>query len=186
MNSTSSIPKRIAIIGGPGTGKSTLIHSLEAEGYSCMHEISRNVILEAQKNGIEQLFLTDPILFSQKLLEGRLQQFKKAEIYNTNYLFYDRGLPDVPIYMDYLGTAYPNHFSETCQENKYDSVFLLPPWEQIYQQDNERYETFEIATKLYTFLKEGYEDFGYSTIEVPIGKVEDRKKFILETLQKHT
>ena len=184
MNSTSTTLKRIAIIGGPGTGKSTLTHALEAEGYFCMHEISRNVILEAQKEGIEQLFLTDPILFSQKLLEGRLQQFQDALTYETNYLFYDRGLPDVPIYMDYLGTEYPNHFIETCHKNKYDTVFLLPPWSAIYEQDNERYESFEIATKLYTYLKEGYKNFGYTPIEVPIGTVEERKVFILDTLQK--
>lgn len=183
MNSTFITPKRIAIIGGPGTGKSTLTHALEADGYPCMHEISRHVILEAQKEGIEQLFLTDPILFSQKLLEGRLQQFHDAESYKTNHLFYDRGLPDVPIYMDYLGTEYPNYFTETCLKNKYDTVFLLPPWEKIYQQDNERYESFEIAAKLYTFLKEGYEDFGYTTIEVPIATVEERKQFILKNLQ---
>ncbi|WP_432411135.1 AAA family ATPase [Rasiella sp. SM2506] len=186
MNSTATIPKRIAIIGGPGTGKSTLISSLEADGYACMREISRDIILEAQKEGVEQLFLTNPILFSQKLLEGRLQQFLDAERYETNYLFYDRGLPDVPIYMDYLGTEYPDYFTETCHKNKYETVFLLTPWEQIYQQDNERYESFEIATKLYTYLKEGYENFGYKTIEIPIGTVEDRKKFILNTLQKIT
>ena len=65
MNSNHKTPKRIAIIGGPGTGKSTLIHALEADGYSCMHEISRDVILEAQKEGVEQLFLIlDVILFN--------------------------------------------------------------------------------------------------------------------------
>ncbi len=185
MNLHHKTPKRIAIIGGPGTGKSTLIHALEADGHSCMHEISRDIILEAQKEGIEQLFLSDPILFSQKLLEGRLQQFQDASVYKTNHLFYDRGLPDVPIYMDYLGTEYPNHFTETCRDNKYDMVFLLPPWQEIYQQDNERYESFEIATKLYTYLKEGYKKFGYAVIEVPIGTVVKRKQFILETLQKN-
>lgn len=148
-----------------------------------MHEISREVILAAQKEGIEQLFLTDPILFSQKLLEGRLQQFKDAENFKTNYLFYDRGLPDVSIYMDYLGTNYPVHFTEKCREYTYDTVFLLPPWEAIYQQDNERYESFETAVTLYNFLKEGYKSFGYAPIEVPIGTSTERKKFILKKLE---
>lgn len=183
MDTPSKTPKRIAVIGGPGSGKSTLIHALEVAGYKCMHEISRDVIVQAQKDGIDQLFLADPILFSQKLLEGRLQQFYDAGLYETNHLFYDRGLPDVPIYMDYLGTEYPNHFTETCLENKYDTVFLLPPWEKIYQQDNERYESFEIAAKLYTFLKLGYKNFGYTPIEVPIGTIIERKQFILQTLE---
>jgi predicted ATPase len=182
MNTKKIIPKRIAIIGGPGTGKSTLISALEAEGYPCMHEISREVTLQAQKEGIDQLFLTKPLLFSQKLLEGRLQQFRNAENFSANYLFYDRGLPDVPIYMDYLGTTYPEHFMETCYDNKYDKVFLLPPWEAIYEQDNERYESFEIAETLYKFLKSGYQKFGYDPLEVPIGTVTERKRFIIDSL----
>lgn len=182
MIQPSKSPKRVVIIGGPGTGKTTLIQSLEKKGYACMHEISRAVILAAQQQGIEQLFLTDPIAFSQKLLEGRLQQFNNATTVNANLLFYDRGLPDIPIYMDYLGTQYPSHFTEVCTQNRYDQVFLLPPWQEIYQQDNERYESFEIATKLYNYLQEGYKDYGYTPIEVPIGTVEERLQYIEKRL----
>lgn len=175
--------KRVVIIGGPGTGKTTLIHSLEEKGYACKHEISREVIKAAQKEGVEQLFLTDPILFSQKLLEGRLRQFKEAQTIEAPLLFYDRGLPDVPIYMDYLGTKYPHYFIETCKRNTYDTIFLLPPWKEIYQQDSERYESFDIATKLYSYLKKGYQNFGYTPVEVPIGSVENRLQFIETQLQ---
>ena len=62
----------IVIIGGPGTGKSSIINGLVAKGYCCYPEISREVTLEAQKRGIEQLFLEDPLLFSQMLLDGRI------------------------------------------------------------------------------------------------------------------
>ncbi|MDX1463410.1 MAG: ATP-binding protein [Marinirhabdus sp.] len=182
MNEETAFPERVVIIGGPGTGKSTLIHELERLGHDCMHEISRSVTLEAQKEGIDQLFLAQPLLFSQKLLEGRLQQFHDAHQFNGSYLFYDRGLPDVPIYMDYLGTRYPDQFKDTCREHQYDHVFLLPPWEEIYRQDNERYESFKIATKLYSYLKHGYKDFGYTPVEVPIGTVEERISFIREQL----
>ena len=67
----------IVIIGGPGTGKSTLIEGLIDKGYCCFPEISRQVTLEAKKQGIEQLFLENPLLFSELLLEGRIDQFKK-------------------------------------------------------------------------------------------------------------
>ena len=40
-----------------------------------MEEISREVILEARKKGIEHLFVSSPILFSEILLEKRIQQF---------------------------------------------------------------------------------------------------------------
>ena len=68
--------KKIVITGGPGSGKTSLIDFLEENGYQCQHEISRQVTLEAKKKGIDQLFLSDPILFSQLLLKGRLQQYQ--------------------------------------------------------------------------------------------------------------
>src|SRR5690606_8510119 len=116
--------------GGPGSGKTALIQFMEKQGYAVMHEISRNVILEAQKKGIEQLFLENPILFSEKLLEGRLKQFHEGENCVAPVLFYDRGMPDVIAYMDFMNIHYPENFSEPCHTHKYDEIFVLPPWEE--------------------------------------------------------
>lgn len=175
--------KRIVISGGPGSGKTTLINHLESEGYICMPEISRNVIIEAQKEGIEQLFLENPMLFSKKLLEGRLAQFTEAASHENAITFYDRGMPDVTAYMDSIDSHYPEKFSETCNVNRYDFAFLLPPWEAIYLQDNERYESFEQAKTVYQFLVKGYQKYGYQVIEVPTGTIEDRIAYILEHLK---
>lgn len=172
--------KRIVISGGPGSGKTTLICKLEELGYKCIHEISRQVTLEAQKEGIDQLFLTDPLLFSDKLLKGRLDQFHQAKDHSEKFLFYDRGMPDVTAYMDYLGTSYPDYFDKTCQEHRYDLVFILPPWEDIYEQDNERYESFFEAEKIFTYLLDGYRKYDYDAQVVPVGDVDSRIDYILE------
>ncbi len=108
------MPKKIVITGGPGSGKTTLISFLLENGFQCLNEISREVIIEAQKKGIDQLFLTDPILFSQKLLEGRLQQHQEVDHFKKTILFYDRGLPDVTAYMDFTNVSYPESFHITC------------------------------------------------------------------------
>lgn len=175
--------KRIVITGGPGSGKTTLIDHLTGLGFNCLPEISREVTLEAQQQGIDQLFLEDPILFSKKLLEGRLSQFKQASDFKPPFLFYDRGMPDVTAYMDYLGTTYPEFFSNTCNQNRYDAVFLLPPWKEIYQSDNERYESWEEAQRIYNFLQDGYTGYGYQTQAVPVGTLSERASFILEKLR---
>lgn len=171
--------KRIVLIGGPGSGKTSIIQHLEQSGYSCMHEISREVTKKAQADGIDQLFLEQPLLFSELLLEGRLAQFHNAKELEAACVFYDRGLPDVTIYMDFIGSEYGDDFKETCYTHRYDAVFLLPPWKDIYEQDNERYESFEQATELYAFLKRGYQEYHYRITEVPIGTVEERAAFIL-------
>ena len=70
--------KKIIITGGPGTGKTSLIEELKKNNFKCFDEISREITLKYRKKGIEQLFLSNPNLFSQELLNGRVQQFNKS------------------------------------------------------------------------------------------------------------
>ena len=174
--------RKIVITGGPGTGKSSIIHNLEDKGEKCLHEISRQVTLEAQKQGIDQLFLEQPLLFSEKLLEGRRNQYLEAKEYKSDHIFLDRGLPDVVAYMDYFDTNYPELFNETCQNNRYDLIFILPPWKEIYTSDNERYESYEEALKISSYLYSTYRRYGYDPIEVPKLNVEERTSFILDKI----
>ena len=172
----------IVIIGGPGTGKSSIIKGLVAKGYCCYPEISREVTLEAQKRGIEQLFLEDPLLFSQMLLDGRVKQFNSAKNEPHQWVFIDRGIPDVVAYLDYIGDEYPNHFVAACNENVYTKIFILPPWEEIYESDSERYENFEQAKEIQEHLTKTYVNYGYELIEVPKDSIDNRILFILDKI----
>ena len=172
----------IVFIGGPGTGKTTLIEELLAQGYCCYPEISRQVTLEARKQGIEQLFLEKPLLFSELLLEGRVNQYKSALQEPHNWVFIDRGIPDVLAYMHYIGDSYPAHFDAACKEHLYTKIFMLPPWEDIYISDEARYENFEQATLIHQHLVETYGQYGYQLIEVPKVSLPDRIAFVLQTL----
>ncbi len=174
--------RKIVITGGPGTGKSSIIHKLEAKGEKCLHEISRQVTLEAQKEGIDQLFLEKPLLFSEMLLEGRLKQYHQAKDFESDHIFIDRGLPDVVAYMDYFDTNYPRVFHETCENHRYELIFILPPWREIYTSDNERYESYEEALKISSYLYSTYRRYGYDPIEVPKLSVEERTNFILDKI----
>lgn len=174
--------KKILLIGGPGTGKSSLINFLEQKGHCCFHEVSREVTLEAQKRGIEQLFLTEPLLFSKLLLEKRIAQFQSAEKKLGKMIFFDRGIPDVTAYLDYSKDAYPDFFIEANKQYRYDIVFILPLWKEIYSSDNERYESYEQAVKIQKQLRQTYTDLGYSMISVPKTTIEKRAVFILQQL----
>ncbi|WP_299158873.1 ATP-binding protein [uncultured Tenacibaculum sp.] len=175
--------QKIVIIGGPGTGKSSILREFIKQGYECMPEISREVTLKAQKEGIDQLFLEQPLLFSQMLLEGREQQYLDAQKNEDSIIFFDRGIPDVHAYMNFLGNDYPPIYKEKSNKYLYNKVFMCAPWEAIYKSDNERYETFEQAVKIDTFLKEAYEEIGYEIINVPFGTVKERCDFILHSLK---
>ena len=176
----------MVLIGGPGTGKSTVLDELSKRKYHCMPEVSREVTLEAQKRGTQQLFLTKPLLFSKMLLEGRERQFLDAKESNSEIIFFDRGLPDVYAYMDYTNDVYPDYFKQKCIEYKYDYVFLFKPWEEIYISDNERYESFEESLEIDKFLQKAYVDLRYTIIEVPFGSVVERVDFVLNWLSINT
>jgi len=175
--------KKIVITGGPGTGKSTIINELRLRSHDCFDEVSRQVTLEARQNGIDQLFLTDPILFSNLLLKGRLRQFQDASNSKASHVFMDRGLPDVLAYLNYVQSEYPTHFDEICETNLYDHVFVLAPWQEIFESDNERYENFEQAIGIHEHLLDTYKNFGYQLIDVPFGSVKIRTDFILDVLK---
>ncbi|MEO1033642.1 MAG: ATP-binding protein [Bacteroidota bacterium] len=174
--------KKVVIAGGPGTGKTSIINHLKEQGFVCYDEISRQVTLQARKDGIEQLFLTEPLLFSEKLLEGRIQQFNNASRERESVVFLDRGIPDVLAYMDYIGDPYPSYFIEASKVNLYDYVFILAPWQEIFISDSERYENFEQAIEIHHHLLSTYKRFGYQLIDVPFASVEQRSDFILEEL----
>lgn len=174
--------QKIVLIGGPGTGKTTVLNALKDKGFCCFDEVSRAVTLKAQKDGIEQLFLTEPLLFSEMLLKGREEQFLNANKRKEQIVFFDRGIPDVHAYMNYFKTAYPNLYLEKSKAYKYTKIFHFSPWEEIHTTDNERYETFEESLTIDQFLIEAYSDLGYNIINVPFGAIEERTNFILNSL----
>jgi len=62
-------------------------------------------------------------------------------------------------------------------------VFILPPWEDIYQTDDERKQTWEEAIYTFEKMKQTYLEYGYEIIEVPKISIEKRCEFILYHIQ---
>lgn len=174
--------QKIVLIGGPGTGKTTVLNTLKEKGFFCFDEISRAVTLKAQEQGIDQLFLKQPLLFSEMLLKGREEQFLEANKIEKDIIFFDRGIPDVYAYLNYFKTEFPPVFIEKSKTYTYDLIFHFSPWKEIHTTDNERYESFEEAITIDTFLTKSYKELGYKLIEVPFGSINDRTNFIINTL----
>ena len=86
--------------------------------------------------------------------------------------------------MDYFGQPKEQRYTELCVEHRYDEVLILPPWKEIYVQDNERMENFEQACGIHDALEKTYIDLGYSPIEVPFGTIENRMQFVVDFINK--
>jgi predicted ATPase len=181
--------KKIVITGGPGTGKTSIINELKNQNYYCFEEIIRSLTLEAKKEKEDATpssnpiaFVSDPLDFNTRLLNGRLNQFEQAAIIEKPLIFFDRGIPDVLAYMSFFNQSYSEDFLNVCLNHKYNHVFLLPPWESIYEVDNERFESFEEAVRIHDFLEAVYIKLGYHITEVPYGSIQERTHFIINSL----
>ena len=175
--------EKIVITGGPGTGKSSIIYELKKRGFYCFEEISRAITLNAREEGIEQLFLTNPLLFSQLLLKGRQEQYYKAEKLKEKFVFLYRFIHDVISYMDYVQDDYPQEFIDSCNNHVYSHVFILAPWQDIFSSDSERYENFDQSIEIHKHLLNTYKTYNYNLLDVPFGSIESRADFILNVIQ---
>lgn len=169
------------LIGPPGSGKTAVLNELKSRGYDCFPEVSREITRKYRANGNEQIFLDDPLKFSEELLKGRIDQFIQAKETGAN-TFIDRGIPDVSTYMDFKNTTYPNYFHLAHIEYRYDHIFFFPYWDDIYVSDSERYEDKKTAQKLGKLLRINYKKAGYGLTTVPLKTVEERADFIEDKL----
>jgi predicted ATPase len=124
-------------------------------------------------------------LYNQReLRQHRRLNPAKPQIYTRYHSFFGPGLPDVLAYMHYIGDSYPAFFDAACRENIYSKIFVLPPWEEIYESDEARYENYEQAKLIYNHLIETYLNYGYELIEVPKYTVDKRILFILDKISR--
>ena len=183
LNNTLKL-KKIVITGAPGTGKTTMIKALKSLGYKCFSEYSRTLIRQAGGNKIKNLFYEKPKLFSKKVLEGRINQFNESNLIKkskNNLIFFDRSIYDTFAYQKFIDDSFvlPINYKSFI----YDKVFILPPWNQIYINDKERLESFEISKKIHKYLNFTYNHYNYNITEISKTNVKNRVKIILKSCQ---
>lgn len=172
----------VLLVGAPSTGKTSILNKLHQQGFICFEEISRQVTQEARDEGIEHLFKENPLLFSEKLLDGRIRQFLSAQNFEGQSVFIDRGLPDITAYLEMVNVPYSQKFVDANINYRYDVVFWFPVWEHIYTYDDERYEDFELSKTIEKNLLNSYKSLSYKLIEVPKAPINKRVDFILSHL----
>ena len=173
--------KRIVLTGGPGTGKTSIINALISRGSFCFEEISREIIKDEMAKGTNVLPWDDLMAFSQKVIDGRGEQYENAK---TGTSFYDRSVYDSIAYLHLDKVEVLEEWDTLGKKLAFHTdVFITPPWRDIFHQDNERKESFEQLTLLHDTLIKTYEEYGYNLVEVPKLSIEERVTFILNHLK---
>ena len=174
------MPKYI-ITGGPGAGKTSLLAGLQQLQYPCHAEASRQLIIEEKEQGSGCLPWLDLSCFARKALRRMAATFEEAD--DTGPVFFDRGIPDIVAYLIAAELPVEEAYQVALEKYRYaPTIFLLPPWQDIYVRDSERWQTFAEAKLLADHLRTVYQQAGYRIIELPLSSVQERITFIQDTL----
>lgn len=171
------------ITGGPGVGKTTLLNELKSRGYNFVEEVARNIIKEQIETDGEALPWKDRQKYSDLMLKRSVEDFVRHSEIET-LLFFDRGIPDTYAYQKLIGLPIGRDLNVAVEKFRYNpTVFILPPWSEIYHTDDERKQDFEEAVNTYEAMKSVYSSLGYNLVEVPKYTVDKRAEFILQNMK---
>jgi predicted ATPase len=169
----------IVITGAPCSGKSSVISSLEAQGYRVVHETARAYIDELLTSGKSvQEIKADPLNFERTILYRKLAI--EANLPENKMIFLDRGIPDSIAYFLSAGLD-PSEPLEKSRVVRYRKIFHFQRLR--LQNDHVRAEDERMAENLENLLRQSYEMLGYPVVHVPVLTVKQRVDFILERLQ---
>ena len=179
MSDTKAI--RFVILSGcSGGGKSTLLAELARRGFAVFEEPGRRVVREELAAGRPALPWIDALAFARRITALARADYEAAQSL-PGPVFFDRGLIDAVVALEHLGGG--EKLLDLAARYSYaPTVFLAPPWPELFEADAERRHDFAAAVAEYDRLAAAYPRLGYRVVLLPKLPVADRADFVLETL----
>ncbi len=165
----------VMISGCSGGGKSTLLSELARREYAVVAEPALRVVAEEREGDGRALPWVDAAAFSQRALAMSIADHQAAR----GLTFFDRGVVDAGVAITARGGKLP---TDALAHYRYDQVFLVPSWPEIYEVNDDRRHSLEKALRDYKRVRAAYLHAGYDPIILPRDSVEARADFILTNL----
>ncbi|WP_338011639.1 AAA family ATPase [Streptomonospora alba] len=147
-------------------------------GYASSPETGRAVIRDQAAVGGRALPWIDPDLFAEVMLSWEMRAHGRAAERGAS-VFFDRGVVDVVGYLRVEGRPVPEHVHAAARRFRYDrTVFIAPPWPEIYRTDTERKQSFARAERTHAAMVAAYTDCGYDLVDLPRASVAERARFV--------
>ncbi|WP_270086973.1 AAA family ATPase [Sphingobacterium sp. SYP-B4668] len=171
------------VTGGPGAGKTTLLEGLACTGLKVVPEDARRIIKEQISIGGDGLPWANKIIYTDLMLKTSIETYEVQARKAQEVYVFDRGILDAICYAEMTGQGVTHEMELAAQQYRYNvTVFMLPPWQEIYETDNERLQSWSEAVHTYKTMKEIYLRYGYQIVEVPKATVPERVDFVLQHL----
>jgi predicted ATPase len=174
------------ITGGPGVGKTTLLQEIQQRGFTIVPEIARELIQEQQAIDGDALPWKDKSLYCDLMFERSIESFEKTmDAYTgSGPVFFDRGFLDTLCYAIISGIRIENSMKILAETWRYnEDVFILPPWQEIYQTDEQRKQDWNEAVFTYNSMIQTYRGYEYNLVEVPKTSIPERADFVLDFIK---
>lgn len=172
--------RHIVVSGCSGGGKSTLLGELERRGFPVVPEPGRRIVEEERRGTGAALPWVDLAAFARRALcVAAADRVRAAGL--AGWVFFDRGLVDAAVALEHA-TGEPTPAVLRRFDRYHSTVFLTPPWPEIYRTDAERPHAFAEALAEYERLLGAYPALGYRTVALPQATVGERADFLLRHL----
>ena len=176
-------PADLHVVTGPlGSGKSTLIDALAAEGVQVSAEVGRRIIRDQVAIGGTALPWGDERAFAELMIVEEVAAHSSAlghALAHGEPVVLDRGVPDVLAFLAVSGLPIPPAFDEAARAHRYNTrVFLAPYWSEIFRTDPERPGPAALAERTEAVMRDTYQGYGYELVELPRVSVAERVAFV--------
>ena len=174
---------RVLITGGPGAGKSTLLAELARRGHAICGDSARKIIVARRSQGLSAR--PEPKAFALQILHQDMKNYASARP-EAGWVFYEPGVVDALGMVHASGAMREPEIAKLLAEFAYHPLaFVLPPWEAIYTQDDERDQSFAEAVVVHGEVLRWYAKCGYAVEEVPTATVRERADHVLQAAAAH-
>jgi predicted ATPase len=170
----------VVISGCSGGGKSTLLAELGRRGHAIVEEPGRRIVKEELLEGGLALPWRDGSAFARRAIAMALEDRALAAAVK-GWVFFDRGLVDAAAALQHL-TGEPALAALAREHRYHQTVFLTPPWPEIYVNDPERCHDLAGAEDEYSRMLEVYPALGYTVAILPKVGIPQRADFIERVL----
>lgn len=179
-NEMVGMDRYVVISGCSGGGKSTLIAELARRGFAVVEEPGRRIVAEQISGGGSDLPWVDLAAFARLAIAMALED-RSTALAQSGWVFFDRGLVDAAVALEYA-TGEP--ISETlCNAHRYNrTVFMTPPWPEIFSGDDARQHDLSASIAEYERLIAAFPKLGYEVTILPRVSAADRADFIIGQL----
>ncbi|GHE32097.1 AAA family ATPase [Sphingobacterium griseoflavum] len=173
------------ITGGPGVGKTTLLHELGKSGFRTVAEDARRIIQDEIKNDGDGVPWKNKAYYTVLMLQASVEQYVLYRDSDDREIhFFDRGILDACCYAEMMHIDMPDDVQYAAARLRYNrKVFILPPWKEIYKHDEERRQDWREAVYTYEAIQSTYRTHGYELIEVPKESVQHRVDFVVSQIR---